>query len=158
MDEQDGQDGAKPGGHSSSCASCSSLLRFDPPSFVAAWLPCERMPSMLLRIDFRSGRPGYLQIVDQIKAAAASGTLRPGEALPSIGSLAEELRLNRNAVTKAYSELERLEAIEMRPGLGYFLKENREPSRKDVRRKPLTAEIGQAIEQVPHVLKTTLLY
>ena len=56
---------------------------------------------MILQINYKSGKPVYLQIVDQIKAAAASGALRPGEALPSIRPLAEEIRVNRNTVAKA---------------------------------------------------------
>ena len=113
---------------------------------------------MLLRVNFRSGRPVYLQLVDQIKAAAASGTLRPGEALASIGSLSGDLRVNRNAVAKAYSELEGLGLIEMQPGGEYFLKENRRQSRKEVLRKPLAAEIDQRMVRAPFVLKTALLY
>ncbi|HEV1994824.1 MAG TPA: SpoIIE family protein phosphatase [Candidatus Acidoferrum sp.] len=113
---------------------------------------------MLRRVNFKSGRPVYLQVVDQIKAAAASRALRRGEALPSIGPLAEELRVNRNAVAKAYSELERLGVIEMLPGQGYFLKENRERLPKEVRRKALTTEIDQAIVQAPLVLQTALMY
>ncbi len=57
---------------------------------------------MLFQMNFQSGVPPYLQIVDQIKSAAASGALRPGESLPSIRPLAEQLRLNRNTVAKAY--------------------------------------------------------
>lgn len=113
---------------------------------------------MLHRVNFKSGRPVYLQVMDQIKGAAASGALRPGEALPSIGPLAEELRVNRNSVARAYSELERLGVIEMQPGRGYFLKESHGPSRKEVGRKPLTAEIDQALLQAPRVLRRTLIY
>jgi GntR family transcriptional regulator len=106
---------------------------------------------MLLQINFKSGMPVYLQIVDQIKAAAASGALRPGEALPSIRPLAEELRLNRNTVAKAYSELESLGVIETLPGKGCFLKENHSPLRKEVRRKLLIEEIDQAIVMAHHL-------
>ena len=106
---------------------------------------------MMLQINFKSGKPIYLQMVDQIKAAAASGALRPGEALPSIRPLAEELRLNRNTVAKAYSELESLGVIETLPGKGCFLKENHSPLRKEVRRKLLTEEIDQAIVMAHHL-------
>lgn len=106
---------------------------------------------MLLHINFKSGLPIYLQLVDQIKAAAASGALRPGEALPSIRPLAEELRVNRNTIAKAYSELESLGVIETLPGRGSFLKENHSALRKDVRRKLLIAEIDQAIVQAHHL-------
>ena len=44
---------------------------------------------MLIQLNFKSGKPVYLQVVDQVKAAAASGALREGEALPSIRPLAE---------------------------------------------------------------------
>jgi len=106
---------------------------------------------MLLQVNFKSGKPVYLQVVDQIKAAAASGALQPGEALPSIRPLAEELRVNRNTIAKAYSELESLGVIEAQPGKGCFLKENHSPLRKEVRRELLIEEIDQAIVMAHHL-------
>lgn len=106
---------------------------------------------MILQINFQSGMPLYLQIVDQVKAAAASGALQPGEALPSIRPLAEELRVNRNTVAKAYSELESRGVIETLPGKGCFLKGNHSPLRKEVRRKLLIEEIDQAIVMAHHL-------
>jgi len=106
---------------------------------------------VLLQINFKSGKPAYLQVVDQIKAAAASGALQPGEALPSIRPLAEELRLNRNTIAKAYAELESLGVIESLPGKGCFLKANHSPLRKEVRRKLLIEEIDQAIIMAHHL-------
>jgi len=106
---------------------------------------------MLLQINFKSGKPVYLQIVDQIKAAAASGALQPGEALPCIRPLAEELRVNRNTIAKAYSELESSGVIETQQGKGCFLAENHSPLRKEVRRKMLIEEIDQAIVQSHHL-------
>ena len=106
---------------------------------------------MLLRINFKAGKPAYLQVVDQVKAAAASGALQPGEALPSIRPLAEELHLNRNTVAKAYSELESLGVIETLPGKGCFLKQNHSPLRKEIRRKLLIEEIDQAIVMAHHL-------
>lgn len=106
---------------------------------------------MFLQINFKSGMPIYLQVVDQVKAAAASGALRPGEALPSIRPLAEELRVNRNTVAKAYSQLESQGVIETLPGRGCFLKANHSALRKEVRRKLLVEEIDQAIVQAHHL-------
>lgn|SRR5512140_2831820 len=106
---------------------------------------------MMLQINFKSGKPAYIQLVDQIKAAAASGALQPGDALPSIRPLAEELRLNRNTIAKAYSELESLGVIETLPGKGCFLRENHSPLRKEVRRKMLIEEIDQAIVMAHHL-------
>src|SRR5438034_3346354 len=106
---------------------------------------------MILQINFKSGMPIYLQLVDQIKTAAASGALRPGEALPSIRPLAEELRLNRNTVAKAYAELESLGVIETEPGRGCFLKSSQSPLRKEVRRRLLKKEIDQVIVAAHHL-------
>jgi|SRR5689334_8639853 len=106
---------------------------------------------MIFQINYKSGKPIYMQLVDQIKAGAASGALQTGEALPSIRPLAEELRVNRNTIAKAYSELENLGVVETQPGRGCFLKENHAALRKDVRRKLLVEEIDQAIVQAHHL-------
>ena len=106
---------------------------------------------MLLQINYKSGKPVYLQVVDQIKAAAAAGTVQVGEPLPSIRPLAEELRVNRNTIAKAYTELESQGIIETIPGKGCFLKPNHSPLKKEVRRKLLIEEIDQAVVQAHHL-------
>jgi GntR family transcriptional regulator len=106
---------------------------------------------MLIQLNFKSGKPVYLQVVDQVKAAAASGALRVGEPLPSIRPLAEQLRVNRNTVAKAYTELEGQGVIETVAGRGCFLKENHTPFRKDVRLKMVAEEIDAAIVQAHHL-------
>jgi GntR family transcriptional regulator len=106
---------------------------------------------MLLQIDFKSGKPVYLQLVDQIRHAAASGGIRAGEPLPSIRPLAEELRLNRNTIAKAYTELESQGVIETIPGRGCFIRPNNSPLKKEVRRKLLIEEIDQVIVQAHHL-------
>ena len=77
---------------------------------------------MRFQLNFKSGKPVYLQLVDQVKAAAASGAVQPGEPLPSIRPLAEELRVNRNTVAKAYTELESQGVIETIAGKGCFVR------------------------------------
>src|SRR5579862_5130471 len=109
---------------------------------------------MLLQISYKSSTPIYFQIVEQVKAAAASGALQPGEALPTIRPMAEELRVNRNTVAKAYSELESLGVIETFPGRGCFLKENHSALRKEVRRKLLIEVIDQTVVQAHHLQVT----
>ena len=99
----------------------------------------------MIQIDFKSGKPAYLQLVDQIRYAAAAGEVRAGEPLPSIRPLAEELRLNRNTVAKAYAELESQGVIETIAGKGCFLKENHSPFTKQVRHKLLVKEIDDAV-------------
>src|SRR3954454_16011479 len=106
---------------------------------------------MLIQLNFKSGMPVYLQLVDQIKSAAASGTLQPGDSLPSIRPLAEQLRINRNTVAKAFSELESQGIIETRPGKGCFVTENNSPFKKQVRHKMLADAIDAAIVQAYHL-------
>ena|SRR5207244_3141436 len=106
---------------------------------------------MLLQINFKSGKPVYLQVVDQIKAATAAGTLQAGEALPSIRPLAEELRLNRNTIAKAYSELENQGVIENLPGKGCFVRPNNSPLKREVRRKLLIGQIDEVVVQAHHL-------
>ena len=106
---------------------------------------------MVFQIDFKAGKPVYLQLVDQIRYAAASGGLKPGEPLPSIRPLAEELRVNRNTIAKAYAELESQGIIETLPGKGCFLKENNTPFTKVVRQKLLVKEIDEAVVTAHHL-------
>ena len=106
---------------------------------------------MVLQINFKSGKPVYLQLVDQVKSAAASGALRAGETLPSIRPLAEQLRLNRNTVAKAYAELESQGVIETIPGKGCYLKESHSPFTKSAREKILIKEIDEAVVAAHHL-------
>lgn len=105
---------------------------------------------MLIQLNFRSGKPVYLQVVDQIRAAAASGALRAGESLPSIRPLAEQLRINRNTVAKAYAELETQGVIETSAGRGCFVKESQSPFSRQTRVELLAREIDAAIVQAHH--------
>lgn len=107
---------------------------------------------MRVQINFKSGKPVYLQVVDQVKAAAASGAIQPGELLPSIRPLAEELRVNRNTVAKAYAELESQGVIETLAGKGCFVRANTtSPLKKSVRLELLTQEIDDAVIQAHHL-------
>jgi GntR family transcriptional regulator len=107
---------------------------------------------MILHVNFKSGVPVYLQIVQQVKAAAANGGLQAGEALPSVRALAEELRINRNTAARAYTELESEGVIETRPGAGCFLKANgASPLRRAVRSERLAEELDAVIVQAHHL-------
>src|SRR5271169_5131393 len=106
---------------------------------------------MIFQVDFQAGKPVYLQLADQIRYAAASGRLRPGESLPSLRPLSEELRVNRNTIAKAYAELESQGIIETIPGKGFFLKQNKSPFTEPVREKLLLTEIDEAVVMAHHM-------
>jgi GntR family transcriptional regulator len=76
---------------------------------------------MLFRPNPSLGVPIYLQLMEQVKHAVETGALRPGEQLPGIRPLAEELVINPNTVAKAYRELEHEGLIELRHGAGAFV-------------------------------------
>jgi GntR family transcriptional regulator len=82
---------------------------------------------MLFRPNPSSGVPIYLQLMEQVKHAIETGALRPGEQLPGIRPLAEELVVNPNTVAKAYRELEHEGVVELRQGAGAFVAEQTRP-------------------------------
>jgi GntR family transcriptional regulator len=76
---------------------------------------------MLFRPNPSLGVPIYLQLMEQVKHAIETGALRPGDQLPGMRPLAEELVINPNTVAKAYRELEHEGVIELRHGAGAFV-------------------------------------
>ena len=107
---------------------------------------------MLFQLDFTSGKPVYLQLVDQVKVAAASGAVRAGDPLPGIRSLAERLRVNRNTVAKAYDELEAQGIVENIHGKGSFVRAvNGSPLRKEARRRLLAETLEHAAVHAHHL-------
>jgi len=78
---------------------------------------------LFLQIDFRSGLPIYIQIVNQVQAQVASGSLEPGDQLPTVRALAEELRVNFNTVARAYRILDEARIISTQQGRGTYITE-----------------------------------
>ena len=106
---------------------------------------------MFFRLNFKSGKSVYLQLVDQVRVAAACGAVQPGDPLPAIRPLAEELRVNRNTIAKAYTELESQGVIETIVGKGSFIRAAGSPFKKDVRRKMLAETVDAAVVQAHHL-------
>jgi GntR family transcriptional regulator len=78
---------------------------------------------LILQIDFRSGLPIYIQIVNQVQAQVAAGILKPGDQLPTVRALAEELRVNFNTVARAYRILDEARIISTQQGRGTYITE-----------------------------------
>ena len=76
-----------------------------------------------LEIDFRSGIPIYLQVVERIKERLASGQLQPGDQLPTVRSLALELRVNFNTIARAYRIMDESGIISTQQGRGTYILE-----------------------------------
>jgi GntR family transcriptional regulator len=77
----------------------------------------------MLQIDFRSGLPIYTQIVNQVQAQVVSGILKPGDQLPTVRALAEELRVNFNTIARAYRILDEARIISTQQGRGTYITE-----------------------------------
>ncbi len=78
---------------------------------------------MNLEVDFRSGIPIYLQVVERIKERIASGHIQPGDQLPTVRSLAQELRVNFNTIARAYRILDEAGIISTQQGRGTYILE-----------------------------------
>jgi len=103
---------------------------------------------MILRPNPATGVPIYLQLMEQVKHAIETGALRPGEQLPSIRPLAEELVVNPNTVAKAYRELEHEGVVELRQGAGAFVSD-KAPTKKDADKlRAAQATVASAIEKL----------
>lgn len=78
---------------------------------------------MQIHITSDDGVPIYIQIMNQVKHLVASGRLAPGDEMPPIRVLAEQLLINPNTVARAYLELERTGVVTKRHGLGTYVAE-----------------------------------
>lgn len=81
----------------------------------------ETVRLRLFRLNPASGVPIYVQLMEQIRHAIESCVLGPGDQLPAIRTLAQELVISPNTVVKAYTELDREGVIELRHGAGAFV-------------------------------------
>jgi GntR family transcriptional regulator len=103
---------------------------------------------MLFRPNPSSGVPIYLQLMEQVKHGIETGALRPGEQLPGMRPLAEELVINPNTVAKAYRELEHEGVIELRHGAGAFVSRNAGAKKLTDKLRAGQATVAAAVEQL----------
>src|SRR5437764_13400691 len=103
---------------------------------------------MLFRPNPSLGVPIYLQLMEQVKHAIETGALRPGEQLPGIRPLAEELVINPNTVAKAYRELEHEGVIELRHGAGAFVSAQVRAKRTTDKLRAAQAIVASAVEKL----------
>jgi len=101
---------------------------------------------MEIQIDFESGVPIYMQLVDRIKQMVSSGQLQPGQQLPTMRQLAADLRINYNTVGRAYMILDQEGVISTQQGRGTFIASRlSEDQIQKLRIDKLRSMIGQAI-------------
>jgi GntR family transcriptional regulator len=102
---------------------------------------------MFLRIEKGSAVPISRQIAEQIATLCASGSLRPGERLPSVRELARELAVNQNTILRVYERLVGEGLLEMRHGQGTFVAARAKRGQLAVHRERLVDELRQIARQ-----------
>jgi GntR family transcriptional regulator len=105
------------------------------------------MASFRITVTTGSGTPIYRQIVDQVRLAVATGALAPGDALPSVRGLADQLVINFNTVARAYGELVRDGVLESHQGRGFFVASSK---RQVYSRAERLRRLRQAVEAFVH--------
>ncbi len=98
---------------------------------------------LTLNLDIRSGLPIYTQIVNQIQSQLVNGILKPGDQLPTVRALAQELRVNFNTVARAYRILDEERIISTQQGRGTYITEIPPPETSEKLRYESLAALTQ---------------
>ncbi len=110
-------------------------------------MPSNAKNGFEFRLDLRSGVPVYRQIIDQVRAGIASGTLTVGDQLPTVRQLAVDLAINPNTVLRAYRELELGGFLETQQGTGTFITEKRVKRDEAERARQLAQLAGEFLSR-----------
>jgi GntR family transcriptional regulator len=106
--------------------------------------PSSRLP-FRFRLDGQSGVPIYRQIIDQVLAGLAAGSLARGDQLPTVRQVAVDLAVNPNTVVRAYRELEIRGILETQQGTGTFISNSTTKPDDGERRRQLTQMVGEFV-------------
>jgi len=100
-------------------------------------------------LDFRSGVPVYIQLVEQVQAHLSRGKLKPGDQLPTVRQMASELRVNFNTVARAYRMLDEAGLISTQQGRGtYILESLEEDKAQSLKHSTLEAQVQRFLGQL----------
>ena len=105
------------------------------------------MAAFHIEITTGSGSPIYRQLIEQVSLGVARGALAPGDAVPSVRGLAEQLVVNPNTVAKAYAELVRVGVLESHHGKGFFVAQKRQIYSKAERLRRLRLAVDDFIHE-----------
>jgi DNA-binding transcriptional regulator YhcF (GntR family) len=106
---------------------------------------------MQIQISASDGLPIYQQIVSQVRYLVAAGRLQPGEELPPIRVLAEQLTVNPNTVARAYLELEHAGIVTKRQGSGTYVSATISPLSQRERAIVLTKRVDALLTEAKHL-------
>ena len=106
---------------------------------------------MRLNINTADGKPIYRQLIEQISLLVAMGQLKPGDELPPVRILAQELLINPNTVARAYRELEQAGLLELRQGAGSYVSNAGSPLARKERKKRLLTRVDALLAEASHL-------
>jgi len=99
-------------------------------------------------LDTVNGAPIYRQIIQQIEYAILSGRIQPGDRLPTIRSLAVELKTNPNTIAKAYNELEIRGILATQVGSGTYISDKKPVLEDDGLKRKIKEVAGRFIQEM----------
>lgn len=99
-------------------------------------------------LDPANGAPIYRQIIQQIEYAILSGRMKPGDRLPTIRTLAVELKTNPNTIAKAYGELEIRGVLATQVGSGTYISDKKPVLEDDGLNRKIREVIGRFIQDM----------
>jgi GntR family transcriptional regulator len=103
----------------------------------------QRGAAFRFALDLHTGVPVYRQLIDQVRAGIASGTLGAGDQLPTVRQLAVDLEINPNTVMRAYRELELGGLLETHQGTGTFISDRKPEKKAAERERQLSQMAGE---------------
>ncbi len=103
----------------------------------------QRAPAFQFALDLHTGVPVYRQLIDQVRAGIASGSLTAGDQLPTVRQLAVDLEINPNTVMRAYRELELGGLLETHQGTGTFISDKKPEKKTAERERQLNQMAGE---------------
>ena len=103
----------------------------------------QRAAAFRFALDLHTGVPVYRQLIDQVRAGIAAGTLAAGDQLPTVRQLAVDLEINPNTVMRAYRELELGGLLETHQGTGTFISDKKPEKKTAERERQLNQITGE---------------
>lgn len=99
-------------------------------------------------LDAGSGVPFYRQIIQTIEHAIAARRVEPGDRLPTIRSLAIDLKINPNTIAKAYGELELRGLVVTQVGSGTYISDKKPPLEELERERKIAERVGRFVREM----------
>ena len=99
-------------------------------------------------LDIANGAPIYRQIIQQIEYAILSGRMRPGDRLPTIRSLAVELKTNPNTIARAYGELEIRGILATQVGSGTYIADKKPVIEDDSLNRKIREVLSRFVQEM----------